>query len=111
MVAKRDLASSHSDFKVQTYTVMQLIQYFLPAGNSVIKCSELMLNLIELKEISYKCAYYITSKLTEYTRIYIYIYRERERERERESAAFNVTHFESRITHLLYTAINTTEHG
>jgi hypothetical protein len=25
--------------------------------------------------------------------------------------AFNVTHFESRITHLLYTAINTTEHG
>jgi len=26
-------------------------------------------------------------------------------------AAFNVTHFESRITHLLYTAINTTEHG
>ena len=28
-----------------------------------------------------------------------------------QSAAFNVTHFESRITHLLYTAINTTEHG
>jgi len=28
-----------------------------------------------------------------------------------EGAAFNVTHFESRITHLLYTAINTTEHG
>jgi hypothetical protein len=26
-------------------------------------------------------------------------------------AAFNVTHFESRVTHLLYTAINTTEHG
>jgi hypothetical protein len=26
-------------------------------------------------------------------------------------AAFNVTHFESRITHLLYTTINTTEHG
>jgi hypothetical protein len=26
-------------------------------------------------------------------------------------AAFNVTHFESRITHLLYTAINATEHG
>ena len=26
------------------------------------------------------------------------------------SAAFNVTHFESRITDLLYTAINTTEH-
>ena len=26
-------------------------------------------------------------------------------------AAFNVTNFESRITHLLYTAINTTEHG
>jgi hypothetical protein len=25
--------------------------------------------------------------------------------------AFNVTHFESRITHLLYTARNTTEHG
>jgi hypothetical protein len=24
---------------------------------------------------------------------------------------FNVTHFESRITHLLYTAINATEHG
>jgi len=24
---------------------------------------------------------------------------------------FNVTHFKSRITHLLYTAINTTEHG
>ena len=28
-----------------------------------------------------------------------------------QSAAFNVTNFESRITHLLYTAINTTEHG
>ena len=28
-----------------------------------------------------------------------------------QSAAFNVTHFESRITHLLDTAINTTEHG
>ena len=27
-----------------------------------------------------------------------------------QGAAFNVTHFESRITHLLYTAINTTEH-
>jgi len=30
---------------------------------------------------------------------------------DRIRAAFNVTHFESRITHLLYTAINTTEHG
>jgi hypothetical protein len=28
-----------------------------------------------------------------------------------QGAAFNVTHFESRITHLLYTAINATEHG
>ena len=28
-----------------------------------------------------------------------------------QGAAFNVTHFESRITHLLHTAINTTEHG
>jgi len=28
-----------------------------------------------------------------------------------QGAAFNVTHFESKITHLLYTAINTTEHG
>jgi hypothetical protein len=28
-----------------------------------------------------------------------------------QGAAFNVTHFKSRITHLLYTAINTTEHG
>jgi len=28
-----------------------------------------------------------------------------------QGAAFNVTHFESRITHLLYTAINSTEHG
>jgi len=28
-----------------------------------------------------------------------------------QGAAFNVTHFESRTTHLLYTAINTTEHG
>ena len=28
-----------------------------------------------------------------------------------QGAAFNVTHFESRITHLLYTAINTTQHG
>jgi hypothetical protein len=28
-----------------------------------------------------------------------------------QGAAFNVTHFESRITHLLYTAINTTERG
>jgi hypothetical protein len=28
-----------------------------------------------------------------------------------KGVAFNVTHFESRITHLLYTAINTTEHG
>ena len=28
-----------------------------------------------------------------------------------QGAAFNVTHFESMITHLLYTAINTTEHG
>jgi hypothetical protein len=28
-----------------------------------------------------------------------------------QGAAFNVTHFESRITYLLYTAINTTEHG
>ena len=27
-----------------------------------------------------------------------------------QGAAFNVTHFECRITHLLYTAINTTEH-
>ena len=29
---------------------------------------------------------------------------------DRIRAAFNVTHFESMITHLLYTAINTTEH-
>jgi len=29
----------------------------------------------------------------------------------KRGAAFNVTHFESRITHLLYTAINTIEHG
>jgi hypothetical protein len=28
-----------------------------------------------------------------------------------QGAAFNVTNFESRITHLLYTAINTAEHG
>jgi hypothetical protein len=28
-----------------------------------------------------------------------------------QGAAFNVTHFESRITHLLYTAKNITEHG
>jgi hypothetical protein len=28
-----------------------------------------------------------------------------------ECVEFNITHFESRITHLLYTAINTTEHG
>jgi len=28
-----------------------------------------------------------------------------------QGTAFNVTHFESRITRLLYTAINTTEHG
>jgi len=28
-----------------------------------------------------------------------------------QDKAFKVTHFESRITHLLYTAINTTEHG
>jgi len=28
-----------------------------------------------------------------------------------QGAAFNVTHFESRIAYLLYTAINTTEHG
>jgi hypothetical protein len=28
-----------------------------------------------------------------------------------QGAAFDVTHFESRITHLLYTTINTTEHG
>ena len=31
--------------------------------------------------------------------------------RDVQDAAFNVTHFESRITHLLYTAINTTEQG
>jgi len=29
----------------------------------------------------------------------------------KQGVAFNVTHFKSRITHLLYTAINTTEHG
>jgi len=28
-----------------------------------------------------------------------------------QGAAFNVTNFKNRITHLLYTAINTTEHG
>ena len=28
-----------------------------------------------------------------------------------QGVVFNATHFESRITHLLYTAINTTEHG
>jgi hypothetical protein len=28
-----------------------------------------------------------------------------------QGAAFNVTHFESMITHLLYTALNKTEHG
>ena len=28
-----------------------------------------------------------------------------------QGPAFNVTHFKSRITHLLYTAINTTEHS
>ena len=28
-----------------------------------------------------------------------------------QGAAFNVTHFKSRVTYLLYTAINTTEHG
>jgi hypothetical protein len=38
-----------------------------------------------------------------HTYIYIYIYI--------QGAAFNVTNFESRITHLLYTATNTTEHG
>jgi hypothetical protein len=62
VVARRDLASSHSDFKVQTYTVVHLIQSVLPAGNSVIECSELMLNLTELDEISYKRVYYITLK-------------------------------------------------
>ena len=31
--------------------------------------------------------------------------------RQLQGAAFNVTHFEIRITHLLNTAINTTEHG
>ena len=30
---------------------------------------------------------------------------------EIQGAAFNVTHFKSRMTYLLYTAINTTEHG
>ena len=30
---------------------------------------------------------------------------------EIQGAAFNVTHFKSRLTHLLSTAINTTEHG
>jgi len=28
-----------------------------------------------------------------------------------QGAAFNVTHFECKVTHLLYTAINTTEHS
>jgi hypothetical protein len=28
-----------------------------------------------------------------------------------QSVAFNITHFENRITHLLFTAINTIEHG
>ena len=28
-----------------------------------------------------------------------------------QGAAFNVTHFKSRIAYLFYTAINTTEHG
>ena len=28
-----------------------------------------------------------------------------------QGVALNVAHFESKITHLLYTAINTTEHG
>jgi len=28
-----------------------------------------------------------------------------------QGSAFNVNHFESRITHLMYTAINKTEHG
>jgi hypothetical protein len=32
-------------------------------------------------------------------------------ERKVQGVAFNVTHFKSRITHLLYIAINTTEHG
>ena len=50
---------------------MHLIQSFLPAGNSVIQCAELMLNLIELKEISYKCPYYMTLKRI--VCIYIYI--------------------------------------
>jgi hypothetical protein len=40
-------------------------------------------------------------KISGFTRSSIYI----------QGAAFNVTHFESRITHLLYTAINTTEHS
>jgi len=36
---------------------------------------------------------------------------QQETRKDVQGAAFNVTHFESRITHLLYTAINTTEHG
>jgi hypothetical protein len=31
--------------------------------------------------------------------------------RKIQGLAFNITHFKSRITHLLYTVINTTEHG
>ena len=53
---------------------MHLIQSFLPAGNSVIQCAELMLNLIELKEISYKCPYYMTLKRIVCMYVYIYIY-------------------------------------
>ena len=44
-------------------------------------------------------------------RICTLLHSRRSKELYVQGAAFNVTHFESRVTHLLYTAINTTEHG
>jgi hypothetical protein len=41
----------------------------------------------------------------------VYLNMARRHVEELTGAPFNVTHFESRITHLLYTAINTAEHS
>jgi hypothetical protein len=60
---------------------------------------------------NFKKAYEKVRTLSKQRILHKIILKTRQRYFHIQSAAFNVTQFESRITHLLYTEINTTEHG
>jgi hypothetical protein len=64
------------------------------------------------RNLFHKCIIiFIYSKFHTLIRRIKYIKRQKKLFGYIQGPAFNVTHFESSITHLLYTARNTTEHG